>query len=244
MSLSELAALAASPNVHLVSTDIFDTVLLRDYSTETGRLAIACRRSASSLGLDARSLTRLRWWLQVDSYRAVAVGRPSGEARLTAIYDVIAMVLDLHPGAAQVMYQIEVETDIEHLKPNRELLQLLEDIAKAGTRVVAVSDTYYSSRSLDRMLDAVVGPHPIKTIYSSADLGLTKHVGLVFDAVATAEGVAPNSIVHVGDHYEVDVLNAQKAAWAAVHLAPIGRARLRRSARRARDTMTLIRRMQ
>lgn len=244
MSLSDLAVSAGRSNVQLVSTDIFDTLLLRDDSTETGRLAVACQRSASSLGLDARILRRLRWWLQDDSYRAVAIGRPSGEARLTAIYDVIAVVLGLEPAAAEVMCQIEVGTDIEHLRPNRQLLQLLERISEAGTRVVAVSDTYYSGRSLDQMLKAVVGTHPIKAIYSSADLGLTKHVGLMYDVVATTEGVAPNSVVHVGDHYTVDVVNAHKAAWTAVHLARGDRAGLRRTLRRARDSYALVRRLQ
>lgn len=244
MSLSELATLAAQSNVQLVSTDIFDTILLRDNSTETGRLAAACQRSAASFGLDAWTLTRLRWWLQDDAYRAVAIGRPSGEARLTAIYDAIASVLGLDPASAEMMCQIEVETDIDHLTPNRQLIQLLEDITEEGTRVVAVSDTYYNGRSLDRMLSAVVGKHPIKAIYSSSDWGLTKHGGLLFDAVSATEGVTGGSVVHIGDNHAVDVLSAQKAGWEATQFSLVARSGLRRTLRRARDTARVVRRLQ
>lgn len=244
MSLSELATLAERPSVQLISTDLFDTILLRDDSTQTGRLAEACKRSASSLGLDVGIVRRLRWWLQDDAYRAVAIGRTSGEARLTSIYDVIAMVLGLDPAAAAVMHDIEVDTDIGHLRPNRPLLELLQRIAEAGTRIIAVSDTYYSSASLEHMLATVVGPHPIQAVYSSADLGRTKHVGLIFDAVASTEGISPENIIHVGDDHVADIVNARQAAWTAVHLARTDGVSLRRTARRASDVLALVRRMQ
>jgi FMN phosphatase YigB (HAD superfamily) len=243
VSPSDVAARAAAPQVRVVSTDIFDTVLLRDASTETGRLSAACTRSAAELDLDPRTLTRLRWWMQEDAYRAVALERRSGEARLSAIYAVIAHGLGLDEAAAGAMQRCEVDVDIEHLRPHRELIATLEQIASTGTRIIAVSDTYYSAADLARMLTAVVGPHPIAAIFSSADLGLTKHEGSLYDAVAQAEGVSPEAIVHVGDHPEVDVANAERAGWSAVHLPRSDTPRLRRRASRATQVVHSVRRL-
>jgi putative hydrolase of the HAD superfamily len=64
-------------------------------------------------------------------------------------------------------------------------------------------------------------------VYSSADLGLTKHAGTIFAAVADRENVAADRILHIGDSHQVDVLMARRASWNAVHLPrnAMGRAR-------------------
>lgn len=220
--LSTLAAAITRGRPALVSTDLFDTVLLRDRSTESGRLAEACRRAAPLLGVEPDVLTHLRWTFHDAAYRAVAMERPEGDAALSAICRTMCHALGLDDAAAHLLHRIEVEVDIGHLRPNRPLLALLGDAARAGTRVVAVSDTYYTEADLRQILDAVVGPHPLAAVYSSADLGLTKHHGLIFDEVAKRENVSPDQIVHVGDHPDADVRRAREAGWTTVHL-PRGR---------------------
>jgi hypothetical protein len=53
----------------LVSTDLFDTVLLRDHTIGAERLAEVCRRVGPLLGVGADVLTRLRWSMQSSAYR-------------------------------------------------------------------------------------------------------------------------------------------------------------------------------
>lgn len=218
MSLSALAEAIGAPQRTLLSTDLFDTVLLRDHSTESDRLAVACRRAASRLGVEPAALTRLRWSFQDNAYRAVAMERPEGDVTLEALCRTTVAALGLGEAEARILQRAEVAVDIEHLRPNRPLLEILDRAAGAGLRVIAVSDTYYPASDLRRILDAVVGPHPITAVYSSADLGLTKHGGLLFAEVARCENVSPAQIVHVGDSIAADVDRARAAAWMAVHL--------------------------
>jgi FMN phosphatase YigB (HAD superfamily) len=228
----------------LVSSDLFDTVLLRDHTTESQRLAQACQHAAPRLGIDPAVLTGLRWSFHDTAYRAVAMERPEGDAELSTIYRTIARALGLDDDAAQLLRRTEVDVDITHLRPHRQLLALLERAARAGSRVVAVSDTYYGEADLRRILSAVVGHHPLATIYSSADLGLTKHGGLIFDEVAKRENVSADQILHLGDHPDADVRRARAAGWTAVHLPRTGRFRVTKLGGRALSLRVQLRRSQ
>lgn len=224
------AVTAARPA--LLSTDLFDTVLLRDRTTESERFALAARRAARHLGVDPSVVARLRWSFHDNAYRAVAMERPEGDAALRDICRTMAAALGRGDDAAEVLRTTEVDTDIAHLHPNRPLLDLYDELARHGLRIVAVSDTYYGESDLRRILDEVVGPHPLTAVYSSADIGLTKHRGRLFDEVAGREGLAPGQILHVGDHPDADVRRARAAGWTAVHLPREARHRLRKAAGR------------
>ena len=236
MSLTVLANTIATGDHTLISTDVFDTLVLRDHTIESERLAIACRRSADRLGVDAQALTELRWSLQSSAYRSVAIEGGAGEASLTAVCRVAAGAFGLDEPAADLLRRTEVDVEIEHLRPNRALVRLLGRATRSGLRVVAVSDTYLGRDDLRRLLDAVVGPHSIAEVYTSCDLGLTKHAGGAFAAVAEQEGVPRDRILHVGDNHHVDVVMAARASWSAVHLP--GR-RWRRAARTAGKALAL-----
>ena len=77
MVLSTLAEAMEGPGHRVVSTDLFDTVLLRDATTESVRFDLSARRAAPRLGADAVALAALRWTCHDSAYRAVAVERPS-----------------------------------------------------------------------------------------------------------------------------------------------------------------------
>lgn len=218
MSLSALSKAIETSAHELLSTDLFDTVLLRDHSTENYRLAIACQRAASHLGVDPAALTRLRWSFHDHAYQAVAMERPGGDAALSAICRTIATALGRGDSAARTLHMTEVDVDIEHLRANRPLLEVFGQASASGIRLIAVSDTYYSGADLERILDAVVGASPISAVYSSADFGLTKHSGGLFAEVARQETTPPSRILHVGDNHYVDVQMARAASWSAVHL--------------------------
>lgn len=218
MSLSALAHITEQSNYDMVSTDLFDTVLLRDRTSETERLAWAAHRSARQLGVDPRVVVSLRWALHSSAYQAVAIERPAGEASLMAICRTMAAALGLGEEAAQLLRRTEVEVDCEHLQANRPLLELFERARRASMRVIAVSDTYYNEDDLRTLLSRVVGDHPFTSVYSSSDIGLTKHSGCIFAEVARQEGVDRDRIIHVGDNRVADVERPAAAGWSALHL--------------------------
>ncbi len=242
MSLSALAEAIGAPTQTLLSTDLFDTVLLRDHTIESDRLALACKRAAPRMGVDPVALTRVRWLFQDSAYRAVAMERPAGDATLASICRAAAVALGLDQAEGEVLQRAEVAVDIEHLRPNRPLLEVLRDAAAGGVRVIAVSDTYYGATDLRRIIDAVVGPNPIAEVYASADLGRTKHAGSIFAEVTRRENVAPEDVVHIGDNTRADVRKARAAGWTAVHLPRSRRSMARKLVGKALAVPTKVRR--
>jgi predicted HAD superfamily hydrolase len=212
----------AAAGTRVLSSDIFDTVILRDSSTETQRFAESARLAADRLGIDEGSLITMRWESHANAYRAVAMERPGGDARFATICLAAITPLGLGPNEAEMLHDAELEVDSGHLRPNHTLLALLEEERAAGRRVIAVSDIYYSSTDVEELLIRVTGTNPFDAVYTSSDLKATKLAGTIFPRVAGIEGVGGGDILHIGDNLDSDVNNARTAGWRAVH-APRGR---------------------
>lgn len=217
-TLAEFERLATGGEYDLVSSDVFDTLLLRDHSAEVERFAQVGRRAAERLGVEAEAVVRLRWAFHRSAYLAVSMENLAGEARLSSICRAVAAALGLPAYAADVLRATEVEVDAQHLRTNEPLLGIFRRARRAGVRVVAVSDTYYSEQDLRRLVELVVGVVPFDAVHSSADEQATKHAGGLYPVVSKVEGVAPERILHIGDTYDVDVRRAREAGWTAVHL--------------------------
>ncbi len=225
----------------LVSTDLFDTVLMRDLSLEETRLDEAARLAAARLDLNPDRVSALRRSFHRIAYMAVAAERPSGDASIAAICRTVALAIGGGPGVAETLRDAEVETDMGHLSPNRPLLDAYGRLAKAGKRIVATTDTYYSTEEIGSILSRVVGEHPFSAVYASCDIGLTKHAGKLFAEVARREGVHPTRILHVGDDPRADVRQARSAGCIAVHLPRA--VPLRRAGKVATRLTTLLNRI-
>jgi FMN phosphatase YigB (HAD superfamily) len=215
----------------LVSSDVFDTVLLRDASLQRERFAEAVAGPARAAGASVEALARARSLLHDCGYRALAVEGRGGELRLQDIAENLARLGAI--GSPEAFVAAEREADAARLTPNRPLLAFLNAAARRGKRVVATSDTWYSAADLAILLDKVVGDHPFAAIYASCDLGATKHAGDIFSLVAGKEAIDPMRILHVGDDERADVTKARSAGWTAVHLPRPASVRLARQAHRA-----------
>ena len=84
-----------------------------------------------------------------------------------------------------------MDVDIEHLRPNRPLLELSDRVTRSDVRVIAVSDTYLGQADLWRIFDAVAGRHCIAQVsvrpWDAQACGRPS-----FAAVAERESVVPS----------------------------------------------------
>jgi FMN phosphatase YigB (HAD superfamily) len=233
VSLAALAARLLEGRARVLSSDVFDTLLLRDGTSETARFAEVGRLAAAELRVDPAALARLRWLAHDAAYRGVALQDPTGDAALTGIHRSMVAALGLPDSAAEVLRRTELAVDAAHLRPNTALLRVLLDAAASGTRLLVLSDTYYGETDLRTLLHRLVGGAlPLSAVYSSADLNATKHSGAVFPIVTGDLGVDPAAMLHVGDHPRSDVRMPRAAGWTAVHLPRTALFGLRRSAGR------------
>jgi len=207
----------------LISVDLFDTLLLRDYSVQRSRfLEVAKTLSktlqASGCQFSSGTLLGLRRRIHQVAYQAVSVEGLNGDAALARMIETQLALLGLDRSAASLFLAAELEVETRRLKPNLPLVRLLSALRESGKRVIAISDTYFSKENLELLVGRTVGNSPIERIYASCDLGLTKHSGLVFSEVAKLEKVTLPRLLHCGDDAHADLAMPRAAGCQAVLL--------------------------
>ncbi|MBC7907741.1 MAG: hypothetical protein H7Y60_13495 [Rhodospirillaceae bacterium] len=212
-------AMGARPTL-LLSVDVFDTLLLRTTKPELVRFAEAARWQEAALrrhgfpSCDADALLAARLSLTKAAYDCVRTGE-AGEVRFTAILADICARLGLDAACVPVLVDAELAYEKTRLSPNLALMRVLADV---GVPMVATSDTPLSAAHVAVLLDHFLPGHGIRRIHASSDAGVTKRAGLMYVYISQQENVAPEGIVHVGDHPWSDCRMALEQGVRAVHL--------------------------
>lgn len=190
--------------VELVSTDLFDTLLLRTLRSERARIVAGERSFARRLaeqGLPVKEtwLVEARLEAQRLAYRALDMAGQDGEVALSEVIGRQVAILGLPAALCETRLAIEIAVEKESLRPNQRLAALLRRCRSEGRRVVAISDIGLSTSALEALVSHFHDDQLLDRIYSSADLGLTKRRGGLFNAVLAAEGIEAGKVLHIGD---------------------------------------------
>jgi FMN phosphatase YigB (HAD superfamily) len=196
--------------VEVVSSDVFDTLLLRTLKSERSRILQGERLFSELLkqrefSITADVLADARIRVQSLTFRALKLRSRPGEAKLEEIIGRQLSMLGLPQSLAAERLRIEIEIEKRALVPAERLAAVLRAHRRAGARIVASSDTTLPSAAVSELIEHFHGRDLIDRVYSSADHGSTKRHGDLFDVVAAAEGVPMNRILHIGDDWLADV---------------------------------------
>ncbi|PDV85655.1 hydrolase [Rhizobium sp. H4] len=221
--------------IDVISTDVFDTLLLRQPRSQRSRTILAEQRFARLLRdegivISPEHLFRTRQLAERFAYRALNVGGGAGEVRLVDIVARQLAMLGLPERMIDERISLEMAIEKVSLSANEKLAKVLRLQRQAGIRIIAVSDTALPRRHLAELINHFHGPGLIDNIYSSADLGASKRHGQLFSSVLAQEGVAASRVLHVGDDLLADCAVPKTMGIQALHL-PKGR--FRRLAARA-----------
>ncbi|PLZ03566.1 hydrolase [Burkholderia sp. WAC0059] len=194
----------------LVSTDIFDTLLLRRPVSARRRqrriAAVFAARAGAQFGhLTAGQVLRARVEAERTAYRALDLSGRSGEVRFDDIVERQLWLLGLPQQCAPQLVEAELAVEQALLKPNRALIRTLDRLRERGARIVGISDTGLSVDQLTALIVRVAGRPVVDRLYTSADLQQTKRRGDLFAAVAAEERFAFGAWTHVGDDRHADV---------------------------------------
>jgi FMN phosphatase YigB (HAD superfamily) len=192
LSAAELETLLSE--VHLLSVDVFGTLLLRQCVAPEDVFSLVERR----LGRPGFRNERISAEAKVRRGEQTAQGR---EASLAEIYSLID---DAPSREALAKAELSVEASLAYVNPC--IGRVIETAQRMGKRVVAVSDTHLSSEEVTRLL--VAGGVVLDAVYTSSDFraeGLAKHNRLLFERVCRTEGVSPKFVLHIGCDTKSDV---------------------------------------
>ena len=191
------------PAIRVVSFDVFDTLLVRPALHPKDILRIAAGRVKEVHGLD---FIALRW----DAEERL--GKP--DATIHDIYGWIQLQYGLAPETAAALMAEELRCEETLLSPRPDVKALHDEAVRLGKRVIAVSDMYLPGDFLGAVLQKK--GCPVDAVYVSCDHGARKSDGALYDAVIAAEGVHPSEILHLGDNYQSDYVEAVGKKMTAV----------------------------
>ncbi len=200
----------AVDRIGVISTDVFDTLLLRNSRSERSRIMKGERLFSHLLAqrgwkIAADLLVDARLKAQRLAFRGLTLRGVAGEARLVDIIGRQLTLLGLPHSLIAERMRIELQVEKSSLFANKRLGSILRAHRRSGTRIIAVSDTTLPTEAVSELISHFHGPELVDQVYSSADQGLTKRDGGLFVAVAQAENVALPLIVHLGDDLHADV---------------------------------------
>ena len=211
LSLESLVRMVQAPSVHVLSLDIFDTLLTRpvvDDPRDIFHLVAAKVDDAFDLDFVA-----LRWHAEKE------LGDPY--ATLDDIYAHIQRRHGLSPELAARLKKEEMLCERTLLQPRPDMLELCRAAQAAGKRIIAVSDMYLPSSFLLEVLHEK-GFAAVEAVYVSAEPKARKSdSGALFDIMLRKEQVDAANVLHMGDHTRSDVAVPLSKGMAAVHIPSV-----------------------
>jgi FMN phosphatase YigB (HAD superfamily) len=220
---------------------VFDTLITRClWRPEDGFVLLGHRlRRAGLFRRTPEEFARLR----IDAEATLRRVPGTEEVQLAAIHAALAAPCGWNGADAQAAAALELATEEATIRPVAANAAILARLLTEGAEVALVSDTYLDRAALIGLLRCAGIGVPAARVFASAAHGATKRTGRLFGVVAAAAGIAPERILHRGDHPGSDVavprlmgIRAELSATAAVtrheatlHAATAGHAPLLRS---------------
>lgn len=211
----KIATSGAERRAQIVSAwsfDVFDTFLLRACTTPDGVFERTYELFGISRSCPNVSASFVQHRIQAESRarRTAKEKRGASEVHIGEIYSYFPFKLfGLARADLDDLVEAEFAAEIELCRANPDMLGQYLDMKRAGHRVGFISDTYWDSDRLARLLRAC---HPGLTwdfLYASCDHGSGKSEAL-FATYLSEQGVDAGASFHVGDNDKADIKGAKR----------------------------------
>lgn len=191
----------AGIEARVVTLDVFDTMVLRPFTTPNGARQLLALRAERISGLTAFAEIR-------EDAEIAERQRLGRDPELAEIYQQVGRIGHLDGAMAQRLLALEVQTEQELLRPRQGLLEALPTLA--GKRLIALSDMYLPAAVLRSIL-----PPPVEAVtdtwWISCETGHRKDADDSWARWAEQLAISPDHWLHVGDNEHSDVQLPQRA---------------------------------
>nr|WP_024506558.1 HAD family hydrolase [Bradyrhizobium sp. ARR65] len=212
MNVAIVDARTRARNVSACSFDVFDTFLLRACTTPDGvfeRVYELARISELCPNVST-SFVQHRIQAEAHARKNAKQRRDSVEVHISDIYSYFPFRLfGLDRGALNVLAEAEFAAEIELCRANPDMVQKYLEMKRAGYRVGFISDTYWNSQQLARLLRACSPELSWDFLYASCDQDSGKGEKL-FAKYLAEQGIDPASSIHFGDNEKADIAGARR----------------------------------
>ena len=230
--LRQFETISLSPEVKVVSVDIFDTFLLRTTMPEYTKFKkIAIEQSRLINGFKGGEKITPKALLLARTYSArirYHTGPMVKNAREATYSEILGLVYRwLRMSGVEFNYdegtfiakakKIEIEIEASDLRMNEKLAGILKSARGRGKKIIAISDIYFSSQVIETLVNRNGGKGLLNHIYASSKFRYGKASGALFDEVLTLENIKAQEMAHIGDNYHSDFAVPSKQGIQAVY---------------------------
>ena len=211
----KIATAGAERRAKIVSAwsfDVFDTFLLRACTTPDGVFERTYELSGISRTCPNISASFVQHRIQAESRarRTAKEKRGGCEVRIDEIYAYFPFRLfGLSRSDLNDLIEAEFAAEVELCRANPDMIRQYLDTKRAGHRVGFISDTYWDTGRLARLLRACHPGLVWDFLYASCDHGSGKSESL-FAIYLSEQGIDAGTSFHVGDNEKADIKGAKR----------------------------------
>jgi len=204
-----------NPDIKIISFDVFDTLVVRPF-LEPADLFIMMDDYFRKItgGRTVVDFSVLR--MESEKRARKVVGNEYEDINIDEIYNVLCLEYGVSDAVAETMKQLEVEIELKYCTARNSVFELYEMALHIGKEVICISDMYLHEDTVKNILNKN-GYTKINKIFVSSEARVTKSSGNMYDFVVFHLNIKPNEILHIGDNYDADCLNAKKMGLNAIH---------------------------
>ncbi len=203
-------------NVKIISFDIFDTLIVRPCMYPLDIMVLLNDKVKEIVGKDI-DFYAIRKSLENNATEYYQKKNKQKGVTFDQIYSYFQDRYHFTYDHVEKIKNLEQELELD-LCSKRELAYELYNIAvSANKRIICVSDMYYESNFLNKLLQKN-GYNKISKIYVSSEIGARKDTGDLYDYLLSQENVKPYEILHIGDNEQSDFLIPLSKGIIAFHL--------------------------
>jgi FMN phosphatase YigB (HAD superfamily) len=188
-------------NFDVVSFDVFDTVLRREF-TEPEYAKFKLGQQLSSLGLfsDADDFIQVR---NTAEYHIRKDKDFKGDVSILEVYAKLQKTFNWADKATKQYMELEFEYDLQMVKAKDEMISTVNKLYDAGREIWFITDIYYTKQQIEIMLRKIGVAIPYR-LFVSSELGLRKDAGTMWAFIKELIQKEHKSYIHVGDNVRSD----------------------------------------
>lgn len=187
----------AAIEARVISFDVFDTLVTRPFLTPAGARACLAHHVKQSFGVNDFITLRER-------AEARARSQNDHDVDNTTIYAAMRELPEARDLPVTAIHELDLALEAQWLRPRKAMLEAARVQARAGKRVIAVSDMYMDGEELARALPTSI-TEVLQATHVSCDTGWRKDDGEAWRRLPALEHTEPAHWLHVGDNEHADV---------------------------------------
>lgn len=190
-------------NYKCISFDLFDTLVSRDVREPKDIFRLCERRFPMTYHMDgienyAEVRVRCEQAVRMHQEGEITYGQIFEEMEKYSNKDTVRKYMDL-----------ETQAELDLIAPNQRGKHIYDKAMRLRKRIIIVTDMYLPRDIIEQLLDRN-GYSGYDKLYLSSELGMTKSKGSLYRYIIEQEMIKPDAILHVGDNWKSDILQARR----------------------------------